>query len=144
MPLASPFVNSLKALTCLALESAPEALAAESAGVYEVYEHSSVNGEVIMQVNIKPSQELLPKYTEQERQLTCPEGVCVRAVFQQPELRGMSARARPRVTLRMVLVLFTELFFCFGSKEFLRRPCLRSSARILLRPALPFPTPGSP
>ena len=59
------------------------------------------------------SQELLPKYTEQERQLTCPEGVCVRAAFQQPELRGMSARARPRVTLRMVLVLFAELFFYF-------------------------------
>jgi len=33
------------------------------------------------------------------------------AVFQQPELRGMSARARPRVTLRMVLVLFSELYF---------------------------------
>ena len=64
------------------------------------------------------SQELLPKYTEQERQLTCPEGVCVQAVFQQPELRGMSARARPRVTLRMVLVLFAELFFCFGSQNF--------------------------
>ena len=54
---------------------------------------------------VKSSQELLPKYTEQERQLTCPEGVCVQAVFQQPELRGMSARARLRVTLRMVLVL---------------------------------------
>ena len=65
----------------------------------------------------RPNQELLPKYTEQERQLTCPEGVCVQAVFQQPELRGMSARARPRVTLRMVLVLFAELFFfCFGSQ----------------------------
>jgi len=34
----------------------------------------------------------------------------VQAVFQQPELRGMSARARPRVTLRMVFVLFAELF----------------------------------
>ena len=33
------------------------------------------------------------------------------AVFQQPELRGMSARARPRVTLRMVFVLFAELFY---------------------------------
>ena len=66
---------------------------------------------------VKSSQELLPKYTEQERQLTCPEGVCVQAVFQQPELRGMSARARPRVTLRMVLVLFAELLFlCFGSQ----------------------------
>ena len=61
--------------------------------------------------HVKSSQELLPKYTEQERQLTCPEGVCVQAVFQQPELRGMSARARPRVTLRMVLVLFAELLF---------------------------------
>jgi len=28
------------------------------------------------------------------------------AVFQQPQLSRMSARARPRVTLRMVLVLF--------------------------------------
>ena len=68
---------------------------------------------------LKSSQELLPKYTEQERQLTCPEGACVQAVFQQPELRGMSARARPRVTLRMVFVLFAELFFiffCFGSQ----------------------------
>ena len=35
----------------------------------------------------------------------------MQAVFQQPELRGMSARARPRVTLRMVLVLFAELLF---------------------------------
>ena len=61
----------------------------------------------------KSSQELLPKYTEQERQLTCPEGACVQAVFQQPELRGMSARARPRVTLRMVLVLFGYLVKSF-------------------------------
>ena len=72
----------------------------------------------------KSSQELLPKYTEQERQLTCPEGVCVQAVFQQPELRGMSARARPRVTLRMVLVLFAELFFLLWiSIIFCARPC---------------------
>ena len=67
-------------------------------------------------ITYKSSQELLPKYTEQERQLTCPEGACVQAVFQQPELRGVSARARPRVTLRMVFVLFAELFFCFGSQ----------------------------
>jgi len=41
----------------------------------------------------------------------------VQAVFQQLELRGMSARARPRVTLRMVFVLIAELFFfCFGSQ----------------------------
>jgi len=74
---------------------------------------------------VKSSQELLPKYTEQERQLTCPEGVCVQAVFQQPELRGMSARARPRVTLRMVLVLFAELFFLllWISIIFCARPC---------------------
>ena len=72
----------------------------------------------------RSSQELLPKYTEQERQLTCPEGVCVQAVFQQPELRGMSARARPRVTLRMVLVLFAELFFLLWiSIVFCARPC---------------------
>jgi len=72
----------------------------------------------------KSSQELLPKYTEQERQLTCPEGVCVQAVFQQPELRGMSARARPRVTLRMVFVLFAELFFLLWiSIIFCARPC---------------------
>jgi hypothetical protein len=57
-------------------------------------------------INAKSSQELRPKYTEQEHQLTCPEGARVRAAFQQPELRGMSARARPRVALRMVLVLF--------------------------------------
>ena len=37
--------------------------------------------------------------------------VCVRAAFQQPELRRMCARVRPRVTLRLVLVLFSELFF---------------------------------
>ena len=37
-------------------------------------------------------------------QLTFPEGVYVRAVFQQPELRGMSSRARSRVTLRVVLM----------------------------------------
>ena len=52
-------------------------------------------------------QELLPKYTEHERQLTCPEGVCVQAVFQfqQPRMpRRMSSRARPRVTLQTVLV----------------------------------------
>ena len=73
---------------------------------------------------VKSSQELLPKYTEQERQLTCPEGVCVQAVFQQPELRGMSARARPRVTLRMVFVLFAELFFLLWiSIIFCARPC---------------------
>ena len=72
------------------------------------------------------SQELLPKYTEQERQLTCPEGVCVQAVFQQPELRGMSARARPRVTLRMVFVLFAELFFfALDLNNFLRPPLLK-------------------
>ena len=72
----------------------------------------------------KSSQELLPKYTEQERQLTCPEGACVQAVFQQPELRGMSARARPRVTLRMVFVLFAELFFLLWiSIIFCARPC---------------------
>ena len=35
----------------------------------------------------------------------------MQAVFRQSELRGLSARARPRVTLRMVLVLFAELFF---------------------------------
>ena len=46
----------------------------------------------------KSSQELLPEYTEQEeRQLTCPDGVRLQAVLQQPELRGVSARARPRV-----------------------------------------------
>ena len=72
------------------------------------------------------SQELLPKYTEQERQLTCPEGACVQAVFQQPELRGMSARARPRVTLRMVFVLFAELlFFALDLNNFLRPPLLK-------------------
>ena len=76
------------------------------------------------QKSVKSSQELLPKYTEQERQLTCPEGACVQAVFQQPELRGMSARARPRVTLRMVLVLFAELFFLLWiSIIFCARPC---------------------
>ena len=75
---------------------------------------------------VKSSQELLPKYTEQERQLTCPEGVCVQAVFQQPELRGMSARARPRVTLRMVFVLFAELFFfALDLNNFLRPPLLK-------------------
>ena len=52
VPLASPLVNSLKALTCFALESAPAALAAKSAGVYEVYGHSSVNGEIIMKFYI--------------------------------------------------------------------------------------------
>ena len=42
----------------------------------------------------------------------------VRAAFQQPELRGMSARARPRVTLRMVLVLFAELHFLLWISDF--------------------------
>ena len=80
--------------------------------------------QLIHQYHVKSSQELLPKYTEQERQLTCPEGVCVQAVFQQPELRGMSARARPRVTLRMVFVLFAELFFLLWiSIIFCARPC---------------------
>jgi len=32
-------------------------------------------------------------------------------VFQQPELRGISARAKPQLTLRMVLMLLSELFF---------------------------------
>jgi len=54
---------------------------------------------------LKSSQEVLLKYTEQERRLICPEGVCVRAVFQQPELR-------------MMLVLFSELFLCFESQKF--------------------------
>jgi len=38
-------------------------------------------------------------------QLKYPEGACacVKEVFQQPDLSGMSSRARPRVTLRMVL-----------------------------------------
>ena len=78
-------------------------------------------------MGFKSSQELLPKYTEQERQLTCPEGACVQAVFQQPELRGMSARARPRVTLRMVLVLFAELFvfFALDLNNCLRPPLLK-------------------
>ena len=50
----------------------------------------------------------------------------MRAVFQQPELRGMTSRARPRVTLRMARVLFAELFFCFGcQKNFLRLPLLK-------------------
>ena len=35
----------------------------------------------------------------------------VRAAFKKPKLRGMGARARPRVALRKVLVLFSELFF---------------------------------
>ena len=35
----------------------------------------------------------------------------MKAVLQQPELRVMSARARLRVALRMVFVLFAELFF---------------------------------
>ena len=46
----------------------------------------------------------------------------------------MSARARPRVTLRMALVLFSELlfFFCFGSQTL--RPLLKAQLfeRILL------------
>ena len=88
---------------------------------------------------------LLLKYTEQERQLICPEGVRVQAVFQQPELRGMSARARPRVTLRMVLVLFAGLLFSLlWISKCMRPPLLRSSSRILLRPAQPLLTPGSP
>ena len=50
----------------------------------------------------------------------------MQAVFQQPELRGMSARARPRVTLRMVLVLFAELFFfALDLNNFLRPPLLK-------------------
>ena len=65
--------------------------------------------------------------------MTCPEGVCVRALFQQPELCGMSARARARVTLRMVVVLFFELFF-FGSQNF---------ALILLKVQLAHPPSAS-
>ena len=51
----------------------------------------------------------------------------MQAVFQQPELRGMSARARPRVTLRMVLVLFAELFFfcALDLNNCLRPPLLK-------------------
>ena len=41
-------------------------------------------------------------------------GVSMRAVFQQPELRGISARARPLVTLCMALVLFSELLFFYS------------------------------
>ena len=96
--------------------------------------------------NKSSSQELLenrkklPKYTEQERQLNCqltfPEGVRVQAVFQQQELRRMSARARPRVTLRIVLVLFAELLFLyFGHwiSKVLRPPLLKGPARDISR-----------
>jgi len=38
-------------------------------------------------------------------------GVCARAAFQQPEQRRMSACARPRVTQRKILVLFSEVLF---------------------------------
>jgi len=34
------------------------------------------------------------KCTEQERKLTCPKGAFVRALLQQPELRGLSAERR--------------------------------------------------
>ena len=85
--------------------------------------HSQTGPPPALPFPIKSSQELLPKYTEQERHLIFPDGMRVQAVFQQPELRGVSAPARPRVTLRMVLVLFAELLFlCFGSQRFLRRP----------------------
>ena len=53
----------------------------------------------------------------------------MQAVFQQPELRRMSARARPRVTLRMVLVLFAGLFFCFGSQKFSAPALAKGPAR---------------
>jgi len=44
------------------------------------------------------------------------------ALLKQPRLCGMSARARSRVTLRKMLVQFSELFFCIGMFN-LRRPC---------------------
>ena len=50
----------------------------------------------------------------------------MRAVFQQPELRGMSARARPRVTLRMVLVLFAELIFVLWISKISAPPLLKA------------------
>jgi len=42
-------------------------------------------------------------------------------MFQQPELlRGMVVRARPRVTLRMAVVLFSELLFPLEFKNLYR------------------------
>ena len=54
-------------------------------------------------------------------------------LLQQPRLRGLSARARSRVTLRQMLVQFSELVFCSIGISNLRRPFyLRPSPRSLL------------
>ena len=67
----------------------------------------------------------------------------MQAVFQQPELRGMSARARPRVTLRMVPVLFAELFFLLWiSIIFLRPPLLKAQLAHPPTTSSAFPNAG--
>ena len=67
----------------------------------------------------------------------------MQAVFQQPELRGMSARARPRVTLRMVFVLFAELFFfALDLNNFLRPPLLKAQLAHPPTTSSAFPNAG--
>ena len=66
----------------------------------------------------------------------------MQAVLQQPELCGMSARARPRVTLRMVLVLFAELFFALDLNYFLRPPLLKAQLAHPPTTSSAFPNAG--
>ena len=54
----------------------------------------------------------------------------------------MSARARPRVTLRMVLVLFTELFFLLWISKISAPPLLKVQRAHPLTTSSAFPNAG--